>query len=86
MEKETIKNEKTTYGMGENSCKLCNQGLISKIYKRLIPLNKKINCPTKKVVENLTRYFSKEDTKMAKKHRKDAQLCLLLERCKSKRQ
>ena len=35
--KPFLKNEKTTYRTGENSCKRCNrQGFISKIHKQLI--------------------------------------------------
>ena len=41
--KETIEKEReTTYGMGENSYKQCNnKGLVSKIYKYIIQLQKK---------------------------------------------
>ena len=64
-----------------------NKGLISKIYKQLIQVNtRKTNNPIKKWEKDLNRYFSKEDIQMDKKHRKDGQHHLLLEKCKTKLQ
>ena len=58
--KETI-NKKTTYRMGENIFKHCDQQvLMSKIYKQLIQLNIKKKNPNDKKAEDLNRHFFKE--------------------------
>ena len=67
---QSHKNERTNSRLGENIFKKTHlkKGLLFKICKDLLKVNKKTKSLIKKWAKNLNRYFTKEDIQRADKH------------------